>query len=121
MEKSFPSKIVGVTIGDRQANIKKHCRPGMPLILIPEPDNPVDENAIGIWVIAPGFLTSKKVQIGYFEARLAGDLSGRMSSGENVTAKITNITGGTKDKPTLGVNILIEVKSNATKPVVPRP
>ena len=102
---SFHSKVVGVTHKNadgkmRQDIIKAHCRPGQSLVLKPEPDNPKDPLAIGVWLEAK--------QLGYLPAgRTAEDILRKISSGQTVTAKISSLTGGTKDKPTCGVNIQI--------------
>lgn len=102
---SFYSKVVGVTHSNsdgqkRQHIIKAFCKEGAPLELRPEPQNPVDPEAIGIWIGTD--------QIGYLPAgRTASEVLQMISSGNTVTARVSNVTGGTKDKPTYGVNILI--------------
>ncbi len=103
------SKVVGVTFNNtdgtpRQKLIKTHCRVGMPLELKPEPDNQHDPNAVGIWATAG--------QIGYVErGRLSADIGKKIHAGKRVSARISDITGGTKGLPTLGVNISIEIEA----------
>lgn len=105
-KKRFYSKVSGVSHSnddgsDRQWIIKKYCKPGMPLILQYEPENKFDPNAIAIYIEAAG----KKAQIGYVPSGTARDL--RI---ENYNVTVANITGGTRDQKTLGVNILFQPK-----------
>jgi hypothetical protein len=105
-KKSFYSKVSGVSYSnddgtDRQKIIKKYCKPGMPLILQYEPENKFDKNAIAIFIEVKG----KRFQIGYVSSAAARDL--RIEK-YNVTIK--DITGGTRDQKTIGVNILFEPK-----------
>jgi hypothetical protein len=44
--------------------------PGCPLALVPEPENPHDRNAVGIWN------EDRKLQVGYVPREVAPDLSG---------------------------------------------
>jgi hypothetical protein len=105
-KKAFYSKVSGVTYpnddgSDRQKIIKKNCKPGMPLILQYEPDNKYDKNAIAIFIE----VKAKRFQIGYVSSAAARDL--RI---ERYTVTIKEITGGTRDQKTLGVNILFTPK-----------
>lgn len=105
--RNFHGKVVGVTFDNsdgtsRQALIKKHCRAGMAIELRPEPNNPADPNAVGVWLPAG--------QIGYIEGgRLAGDLSDHLRAGNKITVEVSNVTGGTSKRPTFGVNIFIHI------------
>ena len=53
------------------------CRPGEPVELAPEPDNPADENAIAVF-------SCRGVQIGYLTAERAPYIGGLMRSGQEV-------------------------------------
>ena len=44
-------------------------------------------------------------QIGYVNPELAREIAPIIDQGGGVEAKITDITGGTEDKPTQGVNV----------------
>lgn len=106
----FYSKVAGTSHENsngysRQKIIKNNCKRGMSLILKREPDNPHDSDAIAVWINARGCLFSKKMQIGYIESGIARDLSDKIDMGRKVEAKIEKVTGGTKAKETLGVNI----------------
>lgn len=71
IEKSFYSKIAGTTHRNRDGTYRKpaiaKCEEGERLSLVHEPDNPVDPNAIAI-------CTEDGFQLGYIEARLAGEI-----------------------------------------------
>jgi DNA-dependent RNA polymerase auxiliary subunit epsilon len=107
------SKISGVTHTDpqsgkpRQQLIKDYLRPGTRLEPILEPDNAYDPNAIGLWITVKKFLSEKRYHIGYINKIRAEHLAAKMRSGMKVNVIVTEITGGTRDKPTRGVNIAI--------------
>ena len=108
----FHTKIVGVTHKtpngkDRQKIISKFCKEGMPLELIPEPDNKHDSNAIGIWLALDGFFSSNKYHLGYISEEIACRLSDDIQGGKEVDVYIKNVTGGSGNKA-FGVNITIE-------------
>lgn len=108
---SFHSKVAGVTASNadgypRQKYIRSYCKPGMALILKREPANPHDNNAIGVWVTARALVVfSSEAQIGYLSADVAREVAPYMDKGGKITAKISDVTGGTTAKPTFGVNI----------------
>jgi hypothetical protein len=92
---SFYSKIAGVS--RRQRAVVK-CDVGDRLLLVREPDNDHDSNAVKIMREDGDFL-------GYIPSETAEELAERMDAGEEAWAEITTLTGGTDDKPTRGVNI----------------
>jgi hypothetical protein len=110
---SFYSKVAGVTVPNangrsRQDYIRAFCKPHMRLILRRETDNPKDKNAIAVWVKARVFfLFSHEVQIGYLSAEVASEIAPFIDNGGEVTGEIAEVTGGSREKPTLGVNIRI--------------
>lgn len=115
----FFSKVVGVSHSNadgasRQLLIGKFCKKGQLLNLVREPDNPEDKFAIGVWINAPDY-PPPGVQIGYLIADVARQATEVLQAGGNVIARISEITGGTKGKPTLGVNIEIRF-ADSTKP-----
>lgn len=54
--------------------------PGMPLALVPDPDNPVDKNAVGIWD------RERKRQVGWIPAEDCESVSTRIQHGEDLVA-----------------------------------
>ena len=113
MKNGLRTKVYGVSFlnedgSSRQEYIRKYCRRGQKLLLLPEPENEHDPNAVGVWLITGG----EPLQIGYLDKRLASELE----RGQNYHAVVEQVTGGTADKPTHGVNIQIfESLSTADK------
>lgn len=103
----FYSRVVGVTQtnadgGSRQAAIRRHCRDGAPLQLTREPDNPHDPNAIAVRCAG--------VQIGYLSAELTEEYANDIDTGAiKLHARVKQVTGGTRGKKHLGVNIILAV------------
>ena len=110
---TFYSKLAGVSARnpdgfERQRLIRSFCKPGMPLIFRREPDNPYDKNAIGVWIkTRVFFFFTKEIQMGYLNLDVAKELSKLMDRGGSVSGYISEVTGGTRDKENLGVNIFI--------------
>jgi len=71
-------------------------------LLIREPDNRHDRNAIKV-------CRRNGQQIGYIMAGMAPRLADQLDSGERMDAVLEEIRGGTRDKPYLGVAIRIRV------------
>ena len=102
MERIY-SKLSGVTHHNpdgtsRQEIIGELCYKGQTLMLIREP-NQYSYNNIGIYIA---------YQVGYVNPEMAELLAPFMDSGGSVEAQISEITGGTDDKPTLGVNVTLK-------------
>ena len=97
--RSFHTKVAGIS---RHQRIAKQCDEGDVLSLEREPDNPADPNAIKV-------SREDGPQIGYIPAHTARDLAKKMDAGEPVYAVISEITGGTEDKPTTGINLKITI------------
>jgi len=110
---TFHSKVAGVTFkntdgSSRQDYIRAYCKQGMDLILKREPDNPYDNNAVGVWIKSRALIVfTSEVQIGYLNAEVAEEIADYIDNGGTVVGKITEVTGGTHGKPTFGVNILL--------------
>jgi hypothetical protein len=82
---------------DRQDNIEM-CAVGDIVSLIREPANEFDRNAIAVY--APGV-----GQIGFVSSALSEDLAPAMDRGTFILAEISDVTGGTEEKPMWGVNL----------------
>jgi len=112
-KRAFHTKVAGVTKrnGDgtrRQSLIARYCKPGMPVILKREPDNPYDKDAVGVWIKARVFFFFKaEVQIGYLNRGVAQEIARHMDRGSEVRAEISDVTGGCDGK-SYGVNLFIE-------------
>lgn len=112
----FNSKIAGVTAknpdgSNRQHHIKKHVKNGTPLILLREPNNQFDSNAIAVYIKIRNFLFfTSTVQIGYLNKDVAEELSKFLAKGGSIAGKVTAVTGGS-GKESFGVNILLTKNS----------
>lgn len=113
-QKEIKTKILGVSKKDpksglnRQEIIKKHVKPGTDLIARLEPDNPVDPNAVAIWLVQPGrFFGKTEYHLGYLSEEWAAKLAPVLRQGVNLKIDVLGVTGGTKDKESYGVNIVI--------------
>jgi hypothetical protein len=100
----FQSKVVGVTRhnhdgSDRQV-IAGECRQGEQLTLRREPDNPQDPNAVAVF-------RENGDQVGYLSASVAEQLAPLLDADAPITAEVSEVTSGTADRPSFGVNIRI--------------
>ena len=111
---SFFTKIAGVTFrnpdGSSRQRIIKECRVGEALLLIREPDNPIDKFAVKV-------VRGNGQQLGYLGRNIAreGDRSGiayRMDRGDKYLCRISDITGGGAGL-SYGVNIEIREADEA--------
>ena len=110
-EESFYTKIVGVSFIDessgeeRQKLIKKYMHPGTELIPYIEKENPAThEPALALW-----FKRRRRwYHLGYLYSRTGRDLISSMQSGLTVRITVKEITGGTKEKESRGVNLFVE-------------
>ena len=99
MERIY-SKLAGVTHHNpdgtsRQDIIAELCYNGQSLLLIREP-NQYSHNNIGVYIA---------YQVGYVTTDMAEILAPYLDAGGGLEARITDITGGSEDKPTRGVNV----------------
>ena len=96
MKNTFYTKVAGSS--NYQKAIKK-CRKNQQCQFHHEPNNEYDMNAIKVMV--------GKRHIGYLNAELAREVCAESRKGARYSAVIKDITGGTRDKPTRGVNLEI--------------
>jgi len=94
------TKIKGTTfIKDSQEKLKR-LNKGQRLILIREPENEIDKNAIAVY-------TEDFDKLGFISKELAENLASPMDLGTIYFAEVLEITGGTEEKENVGCNILI--------------
>lgn len=94
------SKLQGVTHtnrdgSERQDVIAELCYQGQQLLLMRAP-NQYNQNNLDVYVA---------YQVGHVNPELADLLTPILDEGGVVRAQVTEITGGTEDKPTRGVNV----------------
>ena len=111
--REFFTSVVGVTFSNtdgssRQAAIKR-LRGGDMLHLEHHPDNPHDSNAIAVMFSYRRWFRTHTAQIGHLNAELAERIVLDFDQGKRVQARVKEVTGGTRQKPTLGVNIALYV------------
>lgn len=94
-EKSFITKIVGVSFEGRQDRVGTLAE-GAELAVVRQPDNPYDPHAMAV-------LTSEGDQVGYLRRQIAKVLAPLADSGVHYSARVLQVTGG--DKRSWGVNI----------------
>jgi len=104
--RSWRTRVVGVTKentdGTPRQRVIRDCREGERLLLLREPRNPYDSNAIKVCRLSGD-------QIGYISSDVAERMADEMDAGKRFSARIENITGGSSAKRSLGVNIVIAV------------
>jgi hypothetical protein len=109
------SKVVGVSQrnadGQRREDIIiKHVQVGDSLVLLREPDNRYDPNAVQVWSAKEPAVA----QIGYLKKELAADLAPLLDADVNMFVTVTARTGDQEvdtdgdDDYSAGVNIAIE-------------
>jgi hypothetical protein len=109
--KIFYSKIAGVSFNNpdgssRQEIIKKYGKAGSDLVVMPDISNPVDRNALGLWI---NIGKNQLKQLGYISHDLSPEIRKEQAAGHRVAIEISEITGGTKSKTTYGVNIRVKI------------
>ncbi len=104
--RSFHTKVVGVTKtnadGSERQKVIAGCQVGELVLLVRENDNPHDPNAIAVY-------RATREQIGYMSAELAEELAPQIDRSVPVSTRISDLTGGTLDKPSRGVNLKISI------------
>ena len=113
--RTIRSKVAGVSFpnrdgSDRQTIIRRFCQAGMPIEVRLEPDNPVHENALALWVRKNGLFGSKSFQIGYVRSELADELRELLVEGCEISAHILEVTGGGGGKY-FGLNIELRLEN----------
>lgn len=97
------AKVAGVTFpngdGSERQVIIRRCKSGERLILRHEPDNEYSEFAIQV-------LRENGEQLGHAPEYLAERICQELESGYQAVGFLKSVTGGTRDKPTRGVNFL---------------
>lgn len=91
-ENRIMCKVAGVTFEGRQEIIGM-MHGNEIVMLIPEPENKFDPNAIAVWVAFPPESGHEKAQIGYLPREFAA-LVAPMIEGERIQCKVDEISGG---------------------------
>jgi hypothetical protein len=104
--RTFYSKVAGTSQinanGIHRQAVVAACAAGERLFLVREPKNPVSRHAIMV-------LRLDGAQLGYLPDHTAEELSEEMDAGVAAWAQVKELTGGTAEKPTLGMNLVVFV------------
>lgn len=79
--------VAGTGFEGRDGRIRSHAKPGMPVYLVPEPDNKHDPNAISVYIRVRGLSTlfiSSDMHIGYVKRDKAAFLTKKMQDGGKI-------------------------------------
>lgn len=116
-DSKIKTKVVGVSYNNddgssRQALIKQHVRRGDQVHFLYKPISQ-DPNAVQVLARERkgclSFGKPKFVQIGYLRSEMAADLHEDVQANK-VTGRVMQVTGGSRDKKTVGVNIELTIK-----------
>lgn len=107
------TKISGVTFPDpasglnRQEVIGRFVRPGTRLELRLETNEHAEGNiAVGVWM-KRGCVRRREFHVGYLNEQRKREFQPALAKGVGYTATVLDVTGGTKQEPTRGVNVVI--------------
>ncbi|MEE8715848.1 MAG: single-stranded-DNA-specific exonuclease RecJ [Coriobacteriales bacterium] len=95
---SFHTKVVGVSFEGRQQVVARLSTDDE-LLLVREPDNPHDPNAVAV-------TTRDGVRLGYLRRTVAAALAPEIDRGARYRVQVTDLTGG-QDDQSRGVNIFV--------------
>ena len=84
--------IAGTGFEGRDKIIKAYAKPGMPVYLIRDKNNPYDHNAIAVYIETPKFLWFGGLrQIGFVDRQRTIKLATRIDDGEKISARIISM------------------------------
>ena len=92
----FVTKVVGVTFEGRQTVVST-LQAGQELVVMREPDNPADANAIAL-------RTLSGAQVGFLRRQIAAHIAPNLDGGMQYTAFVSAVTGGVEGR-SYGANI----------------
>jgi hypothetical protein len=105
-DKTLYTRVAGVNYsnddGSSRQEIVSRCRAGEILELIRDPNNPHSPNRTAIKI-----MRHNGEMLGHVPSAISEIMADQMDRGSAVEARIIAIKGGTLEKPTLGVNIVI--------------
>lgn len=113
LKNNISSKIVGVTYDDprsglnRQKIIRTFVKPGSQLEARLESDNEFDPNAVALWFSKRVLFQKSEYHLGYMTKTINERMAGLLREGRKLDIRVKELTGGTKEEPSIGVNIVI--------------
>lgn len=108
----FPlrTRVVGTHVENRLEKIKKYVTRTSRFILIREPDNIYDPNAIK--VVLPVRKDQAHLELGYISAKYAAELAPMIDEGMDAEAKFCSMLVNPKSAETFGLIITVNVTLN---------
>lgn len=107
MTRVLNTKVNGVTFDNRQKHIRKLAG-NEPCMIVPEPENRYDSNALAVMVAFEG----EVLHVGYVPREIAAEIAPHLE-GENVVGRLIEITGGFDtgegNVASLGLRIRVEI------------
>ena len=103
MSKKIITKLVGVTFGVRQTNIRK-VQDGQRLTWMHEVENQYDSNAILVFLDR-----EKQFELGHLNRMIAAEVVASLKEGKQVSVSALQKTGGVDNK-NYGVNVVVEIE-----------
>ncbi|NCC74033.1 MAG: hypothetical protein EOM06_11605 [Sphingobacteriia bacterium] len=114
--KTFQTKVAGVTHGQSQSHLERLAKieesfEYPEILLVREPDNKHDKNAIKVILHEYNEKTDKEkeLHIGYIAAHVASSLAGDIDNGHKVTASVDEILGGHDEDVPYGLLITVQI------------
>ncbi|MCF6225588.1 MAG: HIRAN domain-containing protein [Xanthomonadales bacterium] len=105
--------VAGTGFEGRTNEVRSHCKVGKKVILIREPNNNFDENAIAVYLEVPklfGILGSSEIQIGYVKASTAKSLAKKMDKGVELSASVISYFAPSgKEFPRVSIEVTDEI------------
>lgn len=105
--------VVGLRYDSKRLALGTDLEAGDLLLILPEPDNPADKNALAVYYptaqVYPALLTSKRHHLGYLRAALAAELAGFDLSAVDLVAQVE--VPATPRHPVMHVRITVYEKA----------
>lgn len=107
------TKVAGVTFPDpysgqdRQEIIRRYVRPGQKLDLVVEANEHAKNGVAVAVVVAAGCVRKRRFHIGYLNEERKAEIQRALEKRAKYTATVLDVTGGSREAPTRGVNIVI--------------
>lgn len=97
---SFDCPLTGQS---RQSLIRSFVRPGMALLLQPEPDNEYSKTAVAVHLVREEMTGEVHYHLGYIPSKDSSWVFDALKKRKGVTVTVKEVAGGTRQKPSFGV------------------
>ncbi|MFI8480145.1 HIRAN domain-containing protein [Pseudomonas sp. NPDC078700] len=103
--------VAGTGFEGRAARIRLAVKPGMPIRLVPEPNNQYDENAIAVYIDVRAWFTlfmKTEVQIGYIKRDKAAFFRRKMHEGGRIVSAKVKSMYTDREHPRVSVQVVTD-------------